>query len=106
MDRNPPHPATGMEANRFPADGERLIYVMPSDSMTSEGDEGLDWAELWSTLWRSKWPIIATTAIFTLAAVAYALLATEWYRAEVLLAPASAKSTEGLAGQLGGLGGL
>ncbi len=71
-----------------------------------EDDEGLDLMALWYTLWQGKWLILGVTAFFTLSAVIYALTATQWYRAEVLLAPASTKSAEGLAGQLGSLGGL
>lgn len=69
-------------------------------------DDDIDLLALWQTIWQGKWMIIGITALFTLAAVAYALNATQWYRAEVLLSPAGTKSTEGLAGQLGNLGGL
>jgi uncharacterized protein involved in exopolysaccharide biosynthesis len=45
--------------------------------------------------------------LFALAGVAYALTATEWFQAEVWLAPAEEQSTRGISNQLGGsLGGL
>lgn len=89
------------------ATGERVVYAIPLDQAMVEaaGDE-LDIFRLWEILWESKWIICAITAVFALAGVAYALLATEWYRAEVLLAPAQEKSIPGGLGQLGGLAGL
>ncbi len=44
--------------------------------------------------------------MFAAASVAYALLATEWYRSEVLLAPAETSDVSALPGQLGGLAAL
>lgn len=76
------------------------------NALMIEDDDGPDLMALWNTLWQGKWLIVGITAFFTLSAVIYALTATQWYRAEVLLAPASTKSAEGLAGQLGNLGGL
>jgi len=69
-------------------------------------DDEISLRELWGILWRGKWIVIALTAVFAVGSVAYALLAQEWYRAEVLLAPAEAQSTSGLGGQLGGLAAL
>jgi uncharacterized protein involved in exopolysaccharide biosynthesis len=70
-------------------------------------DEGsIDLATLLSVINQGKWLIFGITAAFAAVAIAYFLSAPPWYRAEVLLAPATAKSTDGLAGQLGSLGGL
>jgi uncharacterized protein involved in exopolysaccharide biosynthesis len=44
------------------------------------------------------------TAVFALSAVAYALLAQQWFKAETVLVPA--KRNQALPGQLGGLAGL
>lgn len=86
--------------------GERLVYVLPEHALfESTGDE-INLREVWDILWRGKWIIIAVTTAFAVAAVVYALLATEWYRAEVLLAPAEERSMQGLGGQLGGLAAL
>lgn len=65
-------------------------------------DEELSLWELWSILWRGKWVVIATAALFSLGSVSYALLATEWFRSQAVLVPADAKSVPAL----GGLGGL
>lgn len=43
---------------------------------------------------------------FTFLGCGYAFLATEWFRADVLLIPAGKSSGEGLSGQLGDLGGI
>jgi uncharacterized protein involved in exopolysaccharide biosynthesis len=50
--------------------------------------------------------MVAATAAFAIGAVAYAFLATPWYRAEALLAPAEEQSTAAIGGQLGGLAAL
>lgn len=86
-------------------DGERLVYVVPRDALGREGDE-ISLLDLWNILWDGKWLGIAITAVVTIAAVIYALLATEIYRAEMLLAPAEERTAQGLSGQLGGLSGL
>lgn len=72
----------------------------------TQGDDALNLIELWRILWSGKWLIVAITALFGCLSVAYALLATEWYRAEVLLMPATSKSASGLSSQLGQLSGL
>lgn len=84
---------------------ERLVYVVPRDALGREADE-ISLLDLWNILWEGKWLGIAITAVVTLAAVIYSLLATEIYRAEMLLAPAEERTAQGLSGQLGGLSGL
>jgi uncharacterized protein involved in exopolysaccharide biosynthesis len=74
-----------------------------------EEDE-IDLLELWNTLWKGKWFIIGFTFICTIIAVAYALLATPIYKAEVLLAPVEEESSQGglgsFASQYGGIASL
>jgi uncharacterized protein involved in exopolysaccharide biosynthesis len=82
---------------------QRLVYVMPEGGPV---DHEMSLREFWNVLWRGKWLIIAVTTVFAVAAVTYALMAREWYRAEVLLAPADEKTTPSLGGQLGGLAAL
>ena len=89
-----------------PGSGERLVYVMAEQGFGGTAGDEISLRELWDILWRGKWIIVAVTAVFAAASVAYALLATEWYRAEVLLAPAEERSVQGLGGQLGGLAAL
>ncbi len=70
-------------------------------------DDEIDLWELWDTIWSGRGLIIAITSIFTLGGVTYALLAQEWYKADVVLAPADAKkSMSGALAQFGGLASL
>jgi uncharacterized protein involved in exopolysaccharide biosynthesis len=84
---------------------EQLIYVVPRRAIVGSGDE-IDLRQVWKILWQGRLVVIGVTAVIALAAVAYALLATEWYRSEVLLAPAEDKSAPSLSGELGGLAAL
>lgn len=87
------------------APAERMVYVLPEQGAGTAGDE-ISLRELWALLWQGKWIVIAVAALFAVGSVVYALQAEEWYRAEVLLAPADEKSTSPLGGQLGGLAAL
>lgn len=69
-------------------------------------DDEVRLIELWSIVWSRKWHIIGISFAFAVLSLLYALLATEWYRAEVLLAPAEDRTTSPLQGQLGGLAAL
>lgn len=89
-----------------PVPAERLVYVMPEQALGGPADDAMSLREHWNVLWRGKWLIIAVTAVFAIAAVTYALMAHEWYRAEVLMAPADEKASASLGGQLGGLAAL
>lgn len=62
--------------------------------------------QIWQVLWQGKRTIIATTIILAVGSVAYALLAKEVFRAEVLLVPATEQSAPMLGGQLGGIAAL
>ena len=89
------------DAARIPAEG--LVYVSPGHVLPSAPDDRISLRQIWNILLRGKGVVIAVTAAFALASVAYALLATEIYRAEVLLVPAKEQSTPLISGQLGGL---
>ncbi|SFR51231.1 G-rich domain on putative tyrosine kinase [Marinobacter daqiaonensis] len=71
-------------------------------------DDEIDLRELFATLWRGKWIIIATTFVFAVAGVAYALYKPNIYQASALLAPTEDDSggLSRMAGQLGGLASL
>lgn len=71
-------------------------------------DDEIDLRELFATIWRGKWLIIATTFLFAAAGVGYALYKPNIYQANVLLAPSQNESGSigGLGGQLGGLASL
>lgn len=87
-------------------DTGRLIYVLaPQATHGGTGDE-IDLLELWSILCQGKWFIAAITGALVVVVIAYALFATPWYRAEVVLSPVEDQSEPGIAGQLGGLAAL
>ena len=86
--------------------GERLVYVMPDGGFGASSDAELDLFELLHILWQGKWLVIASTVIFAVGSVVYALAQTHWYRAEALLAPAEGRSMPAIGGQLGGLAAL
>lgn len=73
-------------------------------------DDEIDLRELFGALWKGKWIIIATTFIFAVGGVLFALSQPNTYKAEVVLAPAGESSGGGglaaMAGQLGGLASL
>ena len=67
-------------------------------------DDEIDLWQLWETIWSGRWLIIAITSLFAVGGVTYALVAQEWWRAEVVLAPADKKG--GMSGALSQLSGL
>ncbi|MGA0841152.1 MAG: Wzz/FepE/Etk N-terminal domain-containing protein, partial [Pseudomonadales bacterium] len=69
-------------------------------------DNEIDLIELFKIFWADKFLIVFITAIGSGLGVAYALLATEWYKAEVTLAPTVADPMSGISAQLGGLASL
>lgn len=81
-----------------------------SDQLTTTSqqvaDDAIDLREMLVTLWKGKWTIIATTFIFTVAAVVYAISLPNVYKSEALLAPVSGGSGFKIPGQLGGLAAL
>jgi uncharacterized protein involved in exopolysaccharide biosynthesis len=72
---------------------------------TSVVKEEITLSELLTLLRQQIWLVVAIVVVAIGASVAYAKLATEWFRAEVLMIPAEQKNA-GLAGGLGALGGL
>lgn len=93
-------------ADRAPSGAREIVYVTQGGSAAMYDDDRISLADLWQQLWQGKFVIIAITVLFAVASIAYALLATEIYRAEVLLAPAEEQATPLLGGQLGGLAAL
>lgn len=86
--------------------GQQIVYVVPQASAVAGNDDDIDLAAAWHVLWDGKWWILAVAALLASVSIAYALLATEWFRAEVLLAPAEEMQAGGLSTQLGGLSSL
>ena len=77
-------------------------------AVTPGNEDQISLIALARTIWSGRWLAVTITSLFTLGGVAYALLAPEWYRAEIILAPAEQQSFAGgaLAGLPASLGGL
>jgi uncharacterized protein involved in exopolysaccharide biosynthesis len=75
----------------------------PSPVFPAHDDE-IDLWTLWEMIWSDRWLIVATVGVFTLGGVTYALLAQEWFRADVVLSPAGERGGNG--GALAQFGGL
>ena len=79
---------------------------LPYPPQQHSTDDEIDLRELFKALWKGKWIIIATTFVFAIGSVYYALSLPNIYKADALLAPAESSNGGGLskmAGQLGGL---
>jgi len=106
MDKNPPGPAADPDANSPPGNGERLVYVALQDAISSAQHRETGLKEFLGIVWQERRIVIGAAVLFALASVVYALNATPWYRATVLLAPADVKGNQGLGSQLGAISAL
>jgi len=84
---------------------QKVVYVLQQPEPATGHDE-IDVEQLAGVIWRRKWWIAGCAGLLTALAVAYALVATEWFRAEAVLMPRDSRSGTGLAGQLAQFGGL
>lgn len=79
----------------------------PAPPYSYQEEDELSLVDLWNILWKRKGMILVSGFGCGLIGILYALLATEIYRAEVLMAPATRDERGGglsaLAGQFGGL---
>lgn len=75
-------------------------------SEVADSVEVVNLIALMRLMWQQKLQIAVITAFFAAASIAYALLATEWYEAEVLLTSTDDESMQDIAGQFGGLASL
>ena len=69
-------------------------------------DDEIDLLELLALFWRRKWLIVVVTTLCAAGGVAYALLAQQWWRAEVVMTQTDSKQVSGGLAQLGGLASL
>jgi uncharacterized protein involved in exopolysaccharide biosynthesis len=72
----------------------------------AQHDDEIDLKELFLALWKGKWIIVATTFVFAVGAVLFAISQPNTYKADTLLAPAESSGQGGLAKMAGQLGGL
>jgi uncharacterized protein involved in exopolysaccharide biosynthesis len=98
--------AGARQDNAAQAPAEGLVYITPGSVFSGAADDKISLRQIWQILWQGKGIVIATTIVFAVGSIAYALLAKEIFRAEVLLAPAAEQSAPMLGGQLGGIAAL
>ncbi|MFH4451956.1 Wzz/FepE/Etk N-terminal domain-containing protein [Vibrio alginolyticus] len=82
---------------------------LPYPPQSKPADGEIDLRELFKALWKGKWTIIATTFVFAVGSILYALSLPNIYKADALLASAENSSAGGLsqmAGQFGGIAAL
>jgi uncharacterized protein involved in exopolysaccharide biosynthesis len=87
----------------------RQVYVLQrveGSAHPVNGQSELDVAVLLAALWRAKWLVLASMAVFSALGAAYAFKATPWFQADVVLSPVEKKSLSGGLAQLGGLASL
>lgn len=84
---------------------QKVVYVVQQPASV-DVDGQIDLIHVGRVIWRRKWWVAGFTALCTSLAVAYALLATQWYRAETVLMPREARGGSGLVGQLAQFGGI
>lgn len=77
-----------------------------SKLFVAEQNSVVDLGELVNAVYEFRWRAIGVVAICIVVSVSYALLATQWYRAEVVLLPAEEQTTPALGSQLDGLASL
>ena len=95
------------------AEKPNIDTVRPANVRTSQNHHGrdaeqsdVDIRQLWETVWSGRWLVIVVTLACTSTGLAYAFLAPEWWKAEVVLTPVGKKSLPGNLAQLGGLASL
>ncbi len=69
-------------------------------------DDSIDLFELLRVSWKGRWIIVGTAIAFLTISGIYAVTASKWYQAEVLLAPAKDSGVPALGGDLGSLAAL
>ncbi|WP_221892364.1 Wzz/FepE/Etk N-terminal domain-containing protein [Teredinibacter haidensis] len=89
---------------------EAMLNSSSTDFMESRlsrfDEDEIDLRALWDVLWKGKWIVIATTFVFALASVFYALSLPNVYKAQALLSPSDESKGGGLSALAGSFGGL
>lgn len=95
--------ASGGEAAS--ADDARIVCIIARDVLPLDRQDSP--SSFLVFVWGGRWLILAFIVGFGVLSAVSALLATEWYEAEVVLAPVRANDTQGLSSALGSMeGGL
>lgn len=93
MNKGPSEPIPLVESNDVA--GERIICVVARDVLSLERQDAGSGA-LTASIWKGRWVILAFVLGFATLATVYALVASAWYTAEVVLTPAGTKNGQGL----------
>ncbi|MBL4608244.1 MAG: hypothetical protein JKY01_10520 [Pseudomonadales bacterium] len=84
----------------------QAIIINPEQFYGGNNDDEIDLRELWNVIWQGKWIIIATTTIFAIAAVIYALSLPNIYKSTATLIPTTSEEQSGSAALAARFGGL
>jgi capsular polysaccharide biosynthesis protein len=83
---------------------QRYVYLVPKQPDLVESSADVSLQDLWQSVWAGRRIVALCALVCLIAGTAYAFLATKWYKADVVLSPASDKSISGGLSSLGGLG--
>jgi len=84
----------------------QAILINPEQLYGMNNDDEIDLRELWNVIWQGKWIIIATTTVFAIAAVIYALSLPNIYKSTATLIPTTGEEQSGAAALAARFGGL
>ena len=84
----------------------QAILINPEQLYATNNDDEIDLRELWNVIWQGKWIIIATTTVFAIAAVIYALSLPNIYKSTATLIPTTGEEQSGTAALAARFGGL
>lgn len=84
----------------------QAILINPEQLYGMNNDDEIDLRELWNVIWQGKWIIIATTTIFAIVAVIYALSLPNIYKSTATLIPTTGEEQSGAAALAARFGGL
>lgn len=84
----------------------QAIFINPEQLYGMNNDDEIDLRELWNVIWQGKWIIIATTTVFAIAAVIYALSLPNIYKSTATLIPTTGEEQSGAAALAARFGGL
>lgn len=93
-------PSSGERAPRTAE--ERIVYLLPQD----ESNARFDLDDVLRELWKGRVLVLVSILVAGAVGFGYAMLATPWYRAEVVMLPTETDLGQGLASQLSQLGPL
>jgi uncharacterized protein involved in exopolysaccharide biosynthesis len=94
------------EIRETDASSQRHVYLMPKQPESNSGDADVGLQNLWQLAWEGRWIVALCAFLCVVAGTTYAFLATNWYKADVVLSPVSDKSISGGLSALGGVSDL